>query len=119
MQMVQVAQVFEGSRPASGCSLLPRPPPWSAEACGFPPLKFGSLVGEGRPLLSCWAPSGAAWGGRGGPGRRGVWAAAQWGQAEARKSGWPCPHTLAGSVGFIRGPLPTLKTVVSQRPSET
>lgn len=66
---------------------------------------------------------GAQWGSRG---RErwpwpagGGWAAAQWGQAEARESGWPCPHTLAGSVGFIRGPLPTLKTVVSQRPSET
>ena len=37
---VQVAQVLEGGWPASGHSVLPRAPPWSAEAGGFPLLEF-------------------------------------------------------------------------------
>ena len=90
---VQVAQVLEGGWPASGHSVLPRAPPWSAEAGGFPLLEFRESGREGRPLYSCWVPSRAA-PGRAGPGRGG----------RGKQPVGPMNHALVELVGSHKGP---------------
>lgn len=62
---VQVAQGLEGGWPASGHSLLPRAPPWSAEAGGFPVLEFRESGGGRKTPLQLlgtqWGSPGESW----------------------------------------------------------